>query len=171
MKSNECYENYPVWIVTSANLVSVSIYTIGALVIYQVGVIWLVLYLLYVLFLEAKLLRTSCVHCYYYGKCCAFGKGKLSSLLFNKGESDKFSQKQVTWKDMVPDMMVSLIPIIVGVLLLILDFDWLLLSGVIVLILLTSIGNSLIRGSLACRYCKQLELGCPAQQLFNKTKH
>jgi len=117
MESKECYEDYPFWIVISANLVAVSVYTIGALVIYQVGVIWLVLYLLYVLFLEVKLLRASCIHCYYYGRCCAFGKGKLSSLLFKKGDSNKFSQKQVTWKDMIPDLMVSIIPIIVGIVL------------------------------------------------------
>jgi len=34
---------------------------------------------------------------------------------------------------MIPDLMVSIIPIIVGIVLLILDFNWLLLSGVIVL--------------------------------------
>jgi len=38
------------------------------------------------------------------------------------------------------------------------------------LILLTSAGNSYIRGSLACKYCQQRELGCPAEKLFNKEK-
>ena len=170
MKNQECYENYPFWIVISANLVFVFIYVIGALVIYQIGIIWFVLYLLYVLLLEVKILRASCIHCYYYGKCCAFGKGKLSRLLFKKGDSNTFRRKQVTWKDVVPDLMVTIIPIIVGVVLLILDFKWLLLLGVILLLLLSSIGNGVIRGSLACSDCKQLELGCPAQQLFSKTK-
>jgi hypothetical protein len=27
-----------------------------------------------------------------------------------------------------------------------------------------------VRGQLACKYCKQRELGCPAEQLFSKTK-
>jgi hypothetical protein len=36
--------------------------------------------------------------------------------------------------------------------------------------LLTFIGNGLVRGSLACKYCKQREIGCPAEQLFNKKK-
>ena len=73
-------------------------------------------------------------------------------------------------RDLVPDLMVTIIPIIVGVVLLILDFKWLLLLGVILLLSLSSIGNGVIRGSLACSDCKQLELGCPAQQLFSKTK-
>jgi hypothetical protein len=41
---------------------------------------------------------------------------------------------------------------------------------VIMLVLLSTIGNSFVRGSLACRYCKQRDLGCPAEQLFNKNK-
>ena len=171
MKSNTCYENYPFPIVFASNLVSISIYTIGALVIYQIGIVWLVLYLIYILFLELKLLKTACTACYYYGKLCAFGKGKLSSLFFKKGDPNLFIKRKITWKDIIPDFMVSVIPIIAGIVLLIIDFNWWLLAGVIVLILLTSVGNGIIRGSLACRHCKQLELGCPAQQLFNKTKH
>ncbi|MFC1952143.1 hypothetical protein ACFLV8_00710 [Chloroflexota bacterium] len=170
MKSNECYESYPVWVIIIANLVSVCVYTIGALIIYQIGTIWFVLYLLYILLLEVKLLRTGCINCYYYGKYCAFGKGKLSRLLFKKGNPDIFSQKQIAWKDTVPDILVSVIPVTIGVVLLILNFNWLLLLGVIILLLLTSIGNGVTRGSLACKHCKQLELGCPAQQLFNKNK-
>ena len=170
MRSSECYESYPVWVVIIANLVSMCVYTIGALITYQIGIIWFILYLLYILLLEVKLLRTGCTNCYYYGKCCAFGKGKLSRLLFKKGNPEIFSQKQITWKDMVPDILVSVIPIIIGVVLLIVDFHWLLFSGVILLLLLTSVGNGVIRGSLACKHCKQFELGCPAQQLFNKNK-
>jgi hypothetical protein len=28
-----------------------------------------------------------------------------------------------------------------------------------------------VRGQLACRYCKQRIIGCPAEQLFNTTKN
>jgi hypothetical protein len=28
-----------------------------------------------------------------------------------------------------------------------------------------------MRGQLACRYCKQREIGCPAAQLFDSTKN
>ena len=65
---------------------------------------------------------------------------------------------------------VSLIPIIVGVILLVIDFSWLILSMVLLLLFLSSVGNGLIRGSLACKYCKQREIGCPAEQLFNRDK-
>ena len=138
--------------------------------IYKVGWIWLTVFVLYIAWLEIRLLRRSCVNCYYYGKVCAFGKGKVSCLFFKKGDTNKFKQDKITWKDMVPDVMVSLIPIVTGIVLLVTDFNWLILSMVLLLLLLSSIGNGLIRGSLACKYCKQRESGCSAEQLFNKNK-
>jgi len=29
-------------------------------------------------------------------------------------------------------------------------------------------GTAMIRGNLVCKYCKQREIGCPAEKLFNK---
>jgi hypothetical protein len=66
--------------------------------------------------------------------------------------------------------MVSIIPMIAGVALAIMDFEWLLVSLVVVLFLLAFPGNGYIRGSLACRHCKQRSIGCPAEQLFSNPK-
>jgi len=170
MKEKTCYENYPFWIVILSNIVEFTVYGTGAFVIYKIGWIWLILYVLYIVWLVIRLLRRSCVNCYYYGKVCAFGKGKLSSQFFKKGDANKFTQDKIRWKDIVPDIMVSLIPIVAGIILLVIDFNWLLLSMVLALLLLTFIGNGLIRSSLACKYCRQREIGCPAEQLFNRDK-
>ncbi len=170
MKQPKYYENYPYWMIIISNFVSIAIYLVGAFIIYQLGRIWLVIYLLYILWIEIRILRRSCVNCYYYGKYCAFGKGKLGFLLFKKGDTKKFIQDKVNWKDILPDFMVSIIPMLVGIVILIIDFNWLLLTIIVTLILLTFIGNALVRGSLACKYCKQREIGCQAEQLFNKTK-
>ena len=162
------YKNYPCWIIIISNLVSIAIYFIGAYIIYQVGIIWLLIYLVYILSLEIRLMRKSCVNCYYYGKYCAFGKGKICSLFFKRGNSNKFIQKNITWKEILPDFMISIIPIIVGIVLLILNFNWLILLLIIFLVILSSVGNGFVRGNLACKFCKQREIGCPAEQLFNK---
>jgi len=77
---------------------------------------------------------------------------------------------QMTWKDMLPDIMVSLIPFVVGIILLIIHFNWTMLILVVALFLLASVGNGYVRSSLACKYCKQRELGCPAEKLFDKKK-
>ena len=170
MKKEQCYENYPFWIVFFSNLVSIAIYLIGAFIIYQIGLIWLILYLVFIGIQEFRLIRGHCTACYYYGKTCAFGKGRISSIFFKKGDASKFCSKQMTWKDILPDFTGSLIPVIIGIILLIIKFNWIMLILVILLLLLSFSGNGLVRGQLACKYCKQREIGCPAEQLFNKKK-
>jgi hypothetical protein len=71
---------------------------------------------------------------------------------------------------MIPDLMVSLIPFIVGIVLLIIRFNLLIIFALILLTVLTTSGNGFIRGQLACKYCRQRESGCQAYLLFNKDK-
>ncbi|MFC2032898.1 hypothetical protein ACFLUS_06095 [Chloroflexota bacterium] len=94
----------------------------------------------------------------------------MASLFLKKRDARGFEKDKITWKDIAPDFLVSLIPILAGVVILVIDFNWLLLSMVLLLLLLTSICNGLIRGSLACKHCKQREIGCPAEQLFSRDK-
>ncbi len=170
MAKEECFEQYPLRIVLASNLVSLGIYAIGACIIYRFGAIWLAAYLLGIVLMEFRLLGGSCVNCYYYGKMCAFGRGKICSLLFKKGEPDKFIKRQISFKDMLPEMLVSLVPLLVGIALLIMNFDFLMLGLVVLLIILSSAGNGCVRGSLACKHCKQGKMGCPALKLLGKKK-
>lgn len=168
METRKCYENYPFWMVIISNIVSLSIYIIGGFLVYQIGLIWFLLYILYILILEVKLLRGHCVNCYYFGKTCFSGKGRLSSLFFKKGEPAKFNDIKITWKDIIPDFLVTVIPLIAGIFILIKGFNWTILLLVVLLFFLGFVGSGLVRGQLACKYCKQRELGCPALKLFNK---
>jgi hypothetical protein len=170
MGQSKSYENYPCGIMLISNFVSIMIYLIGAIIIAQLGTIWVGAYLFYVVFLEIRLIKQHCVNCYYYGKYCAFGKGKISSRFFKKGSSRNFIKCKITWRDILPDFLVSIIPLIIGIVLLVLNFSWLLLILIVLLVILTSAGNGFVRGSLACKYCKQREIDCPAEQLFNKKK-
>lgn len=70
----------------------------------------------------------------------------------------------------MPDFLVSLIPLGVGITMLIRSFSWPVLLLIVTLAFLGSVGTGLVRSRLACNYCKQRELGCPAEQLFDKTK-
>jgi hypothetical protein len=170
MKHSRFYENYPVWIIFIANLVSIAVYLAGAFLVYRVGLVWLALYLAFIGYLEIRLLKEHCINCYYYGKGCAFGKGKLSSIFFKRGKTEEFGKKKISWKDILPDFMVFVIPAIIGFAILTVNFSWLILSFVALLLVLGFVGNAFVRGSLACKYCKQGELGCPAEQLFKKGK-
>lgn len=166
--SESCYENYPLHTVFLSNLLPLSIYIIGAYIISTIGIIYTLLYLFYCLFLEIRLLKKSCTNCYYYGKVCGFGKGKLSALFFERGNNAQFSQMCLTWKDLLPDLLVSILPLLAGIISLIYDFTWPMVILILILLALSMGGNALVRGYLTCGKCKQRELGCPAEELFNK---
>jgi hypothetical protein len=168
MQEPGCREQYPLSIVIGSNLVSLLIYVIGVILLSRFTLFWVLGYVIFILLLEFRLLSGHCVDCYYYGKTCAFGKGRLSSLFFARGNPKNFSGMTLTWQDVVPDFLVFMIPVLAGIVLLIQKFTWTVLALVIALLLLGFLGNALVRVRLACRYCRQREIGCPAEQLFGK---
>lgn len=168
MTKTKTYENYPLWFVLVSNLLSFSIYGIGIFIIAKLGLFWVIAYLLFILLLECRLLWHSCKYSCYYGKYCAFGKGKLCALLFKKGDPRVFVNTKIIWKSLVPDFLVFLIPLITGIILLIIHFNLTLILILILLLFLGFGGNAIVRGTLACKYCKQREIGCHAERLFNK---
>jgi hypothetical protein len=163
-------ENYPIPVVIVSNLLTLLIYVIGVYIIFRLSILLVICYVIFILTLEFRLLGSHCVNCYYFGRTCAFGKGRLSSLLFRKGSMERFNEKPITWRDIVPDFIVFFIPMIAGVILLVQEFSWTVFILVLILFLLGFPGNALVRGRLACRYCMQRSIGCPAEQLFDKTK-
>jgi len=170
MQNNKAYENFPFWIPLLSCVLSLSIYALGAFIFSQLDFFFTVLYLMFCLWTELKILKGSCVNCYYYGKTCGLGRGKLCALFFKKGNPEEFAKKEISWKDLIPDFMVLIFPLVGGIIVLIRGFTWLILALMAGLAILWLGGNALIRGSLACKYCKQKELtGCPAEQLFNKS--
>ena len=164
------FENYPWGMVLICNTLNVAIYAIGLCLMAGLGIVWALLYAAYCLWVEWRVLSGSCRSCYYFGKRCGFGKGRLCAWIFTKDEAHGFSDRQILWLDIVPDFMVTLIPLSVGISMLIRRFTWLVLVLVVALAALGSVGTGLVRGQLACKYCRQRELGCPAERLFSKTK-
>lgn len=165
---NQTFEKYPAWIVLVSNSLSILVYGLGFFILFQTHWILSAVYLAFALFLEIRIIKSHCVDCYYWGKTCGFGKGQVSAWLFKKGDSVRFCAMNLTWKSMIPDLMVSFIPVITAIILLIIDFNLLILFALISIFALTTAGNGFVRGSLTCKFCKQRELGCPAEKLFNK---
>ena len=171
MNNSACHENYPASTVFQSLSTALALYACSIFVMIKTGWILCLLYLAYIFLLEIKLLRSSCIHCHYYGKTCAFGRGKICGLVFKEGNPQKFVENKVTWVKILPDLLVSLIPVLTGIILILIDFDWTLLALILLIIFLTSAGNGYIRGRLACRYCKQREIDCPAIEFFNPDKN
>jgi hypothetical protein len=163
------YDSYPWQIVLLSNAVSISIYGLGFFIMFQANRIISIFYLICILALEYRLLKYHCTTCFYWGNICGFGKGRLSSWFFRKGDISKFCSHEMSWKDMIPDLLISLIPFIIGIILIVIKFDYIVFTALVLLVLLTTSGNGFIRGRLTCRHCKQKEMGCPADKLFNKS--
>jgi hypothetical protein len=166
MEETRSYESFPIWIVIVCSLATISVYAVGAYVLAGFGMLAPALYLLYCLWIEGRILKGSCVNCYYYGKLCGLGRGKLCSFLFKRGNPQRFVEKQAFWFDVLPDFLVFVLPIVGGIILLIKDFTWPLVVALAILVVLYFGGNAITRGSFACKYCKQREMGCPAEKLF-----
>jgi len=167
---NETYEEFPLSLVLLCIVINISIYILGAYLIAPLGNLFVVLYLMYCLGMEIRILIMSCRDCYYYGKPCAFGKGKICSLFFKKGSPERFKEKEITWLKLIPDFLVSLIPLVIGGVYLIQDFTWLRLSFVLVLVIIAFPITGFVRTSISCKFCKQKEIGCPAVQVFTKNE-
>lgn len=168
MGTTTTYDNFPPWIVMISNLFSLLIYILGVAITFQLSFIAAVSYLTLILAFEYRLISKHCIDCYYWGKICGFGRGRVSSTIFKKGDQTRFCEKEMSWRDIIPDLLISFVPLIIAIVLIIIKFNIILLSAAILLIVLTTAGNGLIRGKLTCKYCKQREFGCPADKLFNK---
>ncbi len=168
METIRTFEKFPIRLVAIAVLVNVSIYTSGAFILSGFGSIMTAVYILFCIGNEVHVMKTSCVDCWYYGKWCALGRGKLAPLFFKRGDPQRFNRKSISWKDLLPDMLVTVFPLVGGISLLIKDFSWWIVLALILLLALTFQGNYLVRTRIACAFCKQRELGCPAEQFFKK---
>ena len=168
---SEIYDEFPLSLVLFCMAVNTSIYIVGAYLIAPLGKIFVALYLLYCLWMEIRVLTKSCRDCYYYGRLCAFGRGKICSLLFKMGSPERFKMNRITWINLVPDFLVSIIPLAIGGFYLVQSFTWLRLSLIVVLVIMAFPVTGFVRGSISCKFCRQKVMGCPAVQLFAKNAH
>jgi hypothetical protein len=168
MTETKTYENFPFRMSLMSNLFALSIYATGALILMGYGAALAALYIVYCAGVEFRVMKKGCVNCYYYGKDCGIGKGRLCSALFKKGDPSKFAKATVSRIDLVPDFLIIIFPLGGGIVLLIRNFSVGLAALVALITLLGTVGNYLVRSSYACRFCKQREIGCPAEKLFSK---
>jgi len=103
--------------------------------------------------------KTVCTHCYYYGKWCSAGWGKLSALLFTKGDIEQFASCLSVKLAPVTYGLLLLIPLTFGIISLIQKFT---LPKIIVLVLLvlTAFYSGTVNRKKACANCK-MKLICP----------
>ena len=60
MREPGCHEKYPTHCVLISNLVLLLIYGIGAFILFQFGLIWVIGYVLFIILLEFRLVSGHC---------------------------------------------------------------------------------------------------------------
>jgi len=114
MKKPKIFDSYPLWIIILANILILAVYVAGAYIMFRLSLITGILYVAYLVFLELHYFKEGCSCCFYYGKLCAFGKGIVAAKFFKKGDPKKFCEREVGFKDFIPQILVVLIPLIMG---------------------------------------------------------
>ena len=153
-------KKYPLAFVIGQNVFLLVYFGIGFLSMLSLQVYGFpILSVFYVFSLAIMLLfvlrKHLCTHCYYYGKRCNTGWGKLSSFMFKK-ESGNYQLgiklANITWA------LAILIPIIGSILALVLNYSLFTLSLLFLFVSLTPI--NLVIHKKACEKCK-IRFICP----------
>ena len=119
MKKPELFEKYPLWMVFVFNLALLLVYLAGAYIVFRLHLITGILYIIYLILIEFSVYKEGCRYCYYYGKRCVAGKGLIAPFFIKKGDPKKFCERTLSFKDFIPQALVVIIPLIVGIALLI----------------------------------------------------
>jgi hypothetical protein len=169
--NKKIYDKYPIWIVVLVNILMLAVYVAGAYIMLTLHWITGALYVIFLGFVEFTVYREGCRYCFYYGGGCAFGKGAIAALFYKKGDPKNFCKKKITFKDLIPQLLVVAIPLVVGIALLISrGFNLWILIALIYPVLSWFVLNPIIYGQLACPHCKQGSICCPALDFFSKKK-
>jgi hypothetical protein len=154
-------ENYPIKIVCVSATLTIISYLLGTFVFYVLNpILGLIFFLLAVSTLIISL-KLRCTNCYYLGKYCNFGLGKLAAILFKKGDSNEFSDPKKVITTAILSFGTMLLPIIAGIGLILFDFSLINLGLLIIYILFGIVPNFFVRGNF-CDKCMQGQLGCPS---------
>lgn len=160
-------ENYPIKIVCISATFTIFSYLLGTIVIYVLHPILGFIFLLLAVSTIIISMKLRCTHCYYLGKYCNFGLGKLTAILFKEGESEEFRNT----RKVVPTAMLSfgtmLLPVITGIGLIVIDFSLINIGLLLVYILFGIMPNFFVRGNF-CEKCMQGHLGCPSYEQMIK---
>jgi hypothetical protein len=95
-----CYDDYPIRIVILDLIELLSALVVGVVLVAQVGWWAVLLYAVVGCLGLVMALAYGCTRCFYYGRVCGLGLGKIAPLLFRQRDADEFGQslsQTVAW--------------------------------------------------------------------------
>ncbi len=153
-------EEYPKSTIIFGNLMMLLWIALGTLASWffspVAGWIYLILAISTVYVLMRKLV---CTNCYYYGKWCAAGWGKLASLIFKQGNIEKFAISLGVKLAPIAYGLLSLIPLVLVIMSIIQKFTFVKLFVAVLLLAISAYSGGISRGK-ACVNCR-MRIICP----------
>ncbi|PYG88033.1 hypothetical protein LY28_01743 [Ruminiclostridium sufflavum DSM 19573] len=150
----EGQENTSTLNVIIGNIIMILWFAVGTLACAFLSRIVAIIYLTYsIVMIYFVMRKLVCTNCYYYGKNCSMGWGKLASLFFKKGDISKF--KGCGGQKLAPVVygVISIIPIILIIISLVKAFT-LTKIAVLVVFLLITVYTNVISRKTSCSKCK-----------------
>ncbi|MCJ7745944.1 MAG: hypothetical protein MUP40_06630 [Actinobacteria bacterium] len=156
----EGLEEYPKVGILLGNLVMVVWIALGTIACYFFNHIVAWVYLgVAVTMVFVVLRRLICTNCYYYGRWCPTGWGKLSALLFKKGDIEKFGESLGLKLAPATYGLLTLTPLVLGTISAVQHFSAM-KPVVLAAILIIGFYSGYIGRKKACAQCK-MKLCCP----------
>jgi hypothetical protein len=125
---------------------------LGAIILFRLAKLLPVVYFAFLFWMEYKILKYSCVQCYYCGKTCGMGKDRLAHWLFGKGRLSEAERRMTTWRDWVMEVMAFVIPMAAGIVQLVRHFTWPMEILVLSFATLFAASNLFLYGGIVCRH-------------------
>ncbi len=153
-------EEYPKTSIILGNLIMslwIALGTIACWLLYPL-IAWIYLALA-VMMVGVVLRKLVCTNCYYYGRWCGMGWGKLSALFFKQGSMGDFDKSIGLKLAPVTYGLLSLIPLICLVISMVQGFTVAKIV-VLILLLLVSLYSGVISRKKCCTSCR-MKLICP----------
>jgi len=142
------------------NLVMLFLIALGTIACWYFYPLLAWIYLAFALIMVYIVLRKLvCTNCYYYNKWCGLGWGKLSALMFKKGDIENFSNSFGLKIAPLTYGIIMMIPIVLIIISIVQVYS-IYKVGVLILLLLLSVYSGGISRKKGCERCK-MKLSCP----------
>lgn len=160
-KDYEKYEEFPTTIIVLRTLFEILVYGVGAVILARFS-IWIgIYYVAYCALMAGLVIAVRCKYCYYYGKSCPSGSGRIAPYLVEKGLHEKFSTHG---RYMVPAVLTWVLPVFGGITLVVQHFSWIAVGLLLLFVVLRFYVSEKISIKYGCVHCMQKD-DCPTYQL------
>ena len=163
-------EEYPISAIILGNLLMILWIALGTIASWFLIPLLAWVYLAFALIMVYVVLRKLvCPNCYYHGKRCCMGWGRLSALLFKKGEIEDFPESIGIKAAPLTYGLLTIIPL-VSIVISIIDEFRVTALVVLLLLLMVSFYSGAINRKKTCAACK-MKLICPGSSVNERMEN